>query len=658
MFRRIIKLIRQEKVSLFIGSGFSIKAGAPSVPKLKKIMLDDFDDDKQRVEQQNDTLQDLSQYYVEKVCAGSRQNMIADLKNAFSFTPLDLADHKLLAQIPHFRHIFTTNYDTLLEDSYDKDDVQVVRKDQDLTGLDEKKYVTIYKIHGDFQDADSVIITKSDYAALMNKKKRSNDLLWKELETEFAKKYILFIGYSLEDDNILEIIRAVTKKLGKNHKQMFLLAPSIKSERQEELRKMHVTYLKSFATPFLEELTKEILEHSHEDFESKKLSNEAFSRVCNIHGFDTSKSTPIKGKNTINGISALPGKTLIQQLNFTVDKEIGEQIKASDFEKFGQNVKGLPFSDLPCIKISGTSLFKSNYVVNDVVLGSDFQSIFIFPTTEILNLTIRIPSRDFFEMVESRCYRLNDEKFVLSFDCCSYKTTITLFRKDRVGDGTAMSANFEFEFYSNYKDNTKALLWIDFVDAAFQNELIEIKEISSIPFNSPKNMFSKKTPVFADIKTYYEDIKAIEMYTGSKFTVYNAYSENSGLIANMLRSYYTHTPVNIACKDGVRYKARVDKTSEFALTAKKSKKFSMVAGNENIELEINGRIFCIPYVYSVFNNSEIIQVRQERDGIELLIIYPGENYQMFLSDRPATQEFTSLDTTMSNIELSKNIRRI
>lgn len=39
MFERLIKLVRQTKVSLFIGAGFSIEANAPSVSKLKNLFL-------------------------------------------------------------------------------------------------------------------------------------------------------------------------------------------------------------------------------------------------------------------------------------------------------------------------------------------------------------------------------------------------------------------------------------------------------------------------------------------------------------------------------------------------------------------------------------------------------------------------------------------
>ena len=150
MFERIISLVRQEKVSLFIGAGFSLEANAPSVRMLCEAILSQFDNDQQRKEHEKDPLADLANYFVEEICCGSRNSLIEMLQEQFSFTPAKMDDHKALAKIPHFHNIFTTNYDTLLEDSYDKKECQVIRKDADCAYIDNAKPVHVFKIHGDF----------------------------------------------------------------------------------------------------------------------------------------------------------------------------------------------------------------------------------------------------------------------------------------------------------------------------------------------------------------------------------------------------------------------------------------------------------------------------------------------------------------------------
>lgn len=48
MFERVIKLVREEKVFLFIGAGFSLKAGAPSAQALCNAILSEYNNEQQR----------------------------------------------------------------------------------------------------------------------------------------------------------------------------------------------------------------------------------------------------------------------------------------------------------------------------------------------------------------------------------------------------------------------------------------------------------------------------------------------------------------------------------------------------------------------------------------------------------------------------------
>lgn len=651
MFERLIKLIREEKVSLFIGAGFSLKAGSPSVQKLKNCILNDFENDIQRKQHQHDDLQTLSDYYVEEVCQGSRQKLIYELKSLFQFIPQDMTDHQMLSQIPHFRHIFTTNYDTLLEDSYEKNDIQVVRKDQDLTELDESKHVTIYKIHGDFQDADSVIITKTDYNDFHKKSKRRNDLIWKVVESEFAQKNILFIGYSLEDDNILEIIRTVTNKLKKNHKQMFLLAPRIRSGREKELKKMHVTYLNSCATPFLEELTKEILANSSDDFKNKKITADTYSRICNMHGFTPKVSISTKDKNTIEDIKALPGFELHQKLNFTLDKDFAKAISRFDFEKDGQIDKEDPFPELPHIKIDKKFLISSEYSINNIVLEKDFKTLFIYPSEKETSLTINIPSRNFFEMVEGKAYRLNDNKFVITFDCHIYKTKIVIERPQKKSQ--ILTFKFSFKFNESYSDNNQALLWINFIDAVFQEEEFKICEITSQTFNSENNKFNIKSNKFKEYKEYYQNIKTIELCSCKKFRKYNGYTEKLAYKAKLLMSYYKHIPLKITPSNDILFTIKAENTNDLAKEAIVGKHLSIaIPDDNNIEYSINNETFIIPYTYRFLHDCEVKEIKKLENNYTILTLFCSNHHYMILATKEAiNKEIPALKFQLKSAEL-------
>lgn len=188
------------KVSLFIGSGFSLEANAPSARMLCEAILSQIDDEQLREVHKDDSLADVSNFFVENVCNGSRNSLIEILQKQFEFKPGKMDDHQTLAKIPHFHNIFTTNYDTLLEDSYSKEDCLVIRKDADCAYLDNNKPVKVFKIHGDFINPDYVVITSKDYEDFFNN--RVNTQMWDVVKHDFLTKNILFIGYSLEDDNI------------------------------------------------------------------------------------------------------------------------------------------------------------------------------------------------------------------------------------------------------------------------------------------------------------------------------------------------------------------------------------------------------------------------------------------------------------------------
>ena len=79
-FERLIKLVRKCKVSLFIGAGFSIEAKAPSVDELKTTILSEFDNQELRNQHKGDSLQDLTNFFVEEVCNGSRNQLIELMK--------------------------------------------------------------------------------------------------------------------------------------------------------------------------------------------------------------------------------------------------------------------------------------------------------------------------------------------------------------------------------------------------------------------------------------------------------------------------------------------------------------------------------------------------------------------------------------------------
>ncbi len=95
--------------------------------------------------------------------------------------------------------IITTNYDTLIENIFDF---------YPLIGNDilmSNPYGTVYKIHGCVKQPQDIIVTEKDYEKF-NKK---YELIQAQLLSLFIHNPIIFIGYSISDENIKKLLRII-----------------------------------------------------------------------------------------------------------------------------------------------------------------------------------------------------------------------------------------------------------------------------------------------------------------------------------------------------------------------------------------------------------------------------------------------------------------
>lgn len=110
--------------------------------------------------------------------------------------------------------IITTNYDLILEHIFSEYDVYIGQEEMlfaNFTGMGE-----IYKIHGSANKPDSIIITEQDYQDF---EKRSAYLIAKLL-TMFLEYPVIFMGYSLQDKNIRNILKTISDCLSQEKIQL------------------------------------------------------------------------------------------------------------------------------------------------------------------------------------------------------------------------------------------------------------------------------------------------------------------------------------------------------------------------------------------------------------------------------------------------------
>lgn len=145
--------------------------------------------------------------------------------------------------------IITTNYDTLIEESFK---YQKFIGQEDLLFSPIYGIAEIYKIHGCCEQPSSLILTANDYAEF-NKK---NAYLAAKLMTVFLEHPIVFMGYSINDPNVEEILKAISNCLSQE-KLDLLKQKLIFIDWNEDIARMDISgYSKSFESGKIIEMTK------------------------------------------------------------------------------------------------------------------------------------------------------------------------------------------------------------------------------------------------------------------------------------------------------------------------------------------------------------------------------------------------------------------
>lgn len=177
------------------GSDFDLASAAEDLEvEFNKILIND----------RNGDFKEINDIFYERMSEGialSRFKIyISKILSDLSFrdeTKLELDEIKKMKK--NIASIITTNYDGLIEDVFGFNP---------LIGnniLLSNPYNSLYKIHGCISNANSLIITDSDYK---NFDKRY-ELIRAQLVSLFIHNPILFIGYSVSDKNIKDILKTI-----------------------------------------------------------------------------------------------------------------------------------------------------------------------------------------------------------------------------------------------------------------------------------------------------------------------------------------------------------------------------------------------------------------------------------------------------------------
>lgn len=197
--------IKTEKTILFFGAGACIPSHAPNSKQLAehlstifKIPLDDF------------TLSELASLVEQK---SSRNELIQEIRKVIC--KLKPTGGLLNLPLYEWRSLFTTNYDSLIEESYNRkgQSLLVYSSNFDFTIHDKPNAIKLFKLHGtiekDISDGHNsrIIITDSDY----DHTEEYRDQLYDRLKSDLAGSHLIIIGHSLADPDIKSVVERTAK---------------------------------------------------------------------------------------------------------------------------------------------------------------------------------------------------------------------------------------------------------------------------------------------------------------------------------------------------------------------------------------------------------------------------------------------------------------
>jgi hypothetical protein len=225
----IKEAIRYNSLILFIGSGYSRNINLPTWDELVKHMVHEHsENDKSfeglQTEASKKTVTSLKilDTLFDKGLENDCRKLLQDIIN-IDLSKYDLSNQKKIWRIT--RKVITTNYDKALESALGGDRSELVDVLLPQEGRRTRKFSRadaeyLYKIHGTIDRPETCVLFSADYERLY----KYNHSFLTDLKRLAANSVLLFVGYSIRDIEIQQILRNITTlfHIGTKH---FIVTP-------------------------------------------------------------------------------------------------------------------------------------------------------------------------------------------------------------------------------------------------------------------------------------------------------------------------------------------------------------------------------------------------------------------------------------------------
>lgn len=214
LVKEYVKMLRIGRASVFIGAGLSRAKGFVDWKELLREPAEELGLD---VDKEHD-LVGIAEMVVQR--RRHRGGLTQDILDHLGKDVTGTENHRILANLP-IQKIWTTNYDTVIEETYKKEGIkcQVVKSDDDLTRSNINALATVYKMHGDINQPNDIVLTRDDYEGYEKK----HQMMAMAFNTALVESTFLFLGFSFTDPNLQKVFGRIRANFGKKSREHFAI---------------------------------------------------------------------------------------------------------------------------------------------------------------------------------------------------------------------------------------------------------------------------------------------------------------------------------------------------------------------------------------------------------------------------------------------------
>lgn len=208
----IQKASRENRLAIFVGAGVSRNSGIPTWNELIESMKSELPE---KLTNEMDALK-VAQLYKDSRGHKEYMDKVKEVLLYNKAVPNRL--HKSILSLNPC-HIITTNYDDLIEQELINQFTQydIVREDKDIPQIAYPN--VLVKMHGDYI-TDNIVLTETDYYNYP----KNFPLIRAFIQSIFASKLVLFVGFSFADLNLKMILNELQNILSENMQRAYLLS--------------------------------------------------------------------------------------------------------------------------------------------------------------------------------------------------------------------------------------------------------------------------------------------------------------------------------------------------------------------------------------------------------------------------------------------------